>query len=165
MPIYGITQDPITKDYMITMKFIEQGNLRNFIYNNFSSLSWLQKLELLHSIAVGLNKIHSSGLSHNDFHSGNIFLNKGNDNDDLSIIISDLGISGPADKSHYSCHGSHDKIGELQYTPSEIFRDRIYTKSSDIYSFGMLMYEISIGIPPFIDVPRDRLNELMFDIC
>src|ERR1044072_585090 len=97
MPIYGITQDPITKDYMIVTKFIERGNLRNFIYDNFFSLSLLQKLELLRSIAIGLDKIHSSGLSHNNFHSGNIFVDDGNT---LSVIISDLGISGPADESY-----------------------------------------------------------------
>jgi len=156
MPIYGITQDPITKDYMIVTKFVEQVNLRNFIYNNFFSLSWLQKLELLQSIAIGLDKIHSSGLSHNNFHSGNILVTS--EEETISIIISDLGVLGPADKSY-------DTFGVIQYTPPEILRGHNYTKYSDIYFFAMLMYEISVGVPPFINVPHDQLNDLIFDIC
>ncbi|CAG8629633.1 12985_t:CDS:2 [Funneliformis caledonium] len=163
MPIYGLTQDPITKDYMVVMKF-ERGNLRNFINDNFTSLSWSQKLKLLHSIATGLHKIHSSGLSHNNLHSGNIFVKK-EDNGDLSAIISDLGMSGPADKSYDLCNSRIDTFGVIQYTPSEIFHGRIYTKYSDIYFFAMLMYEVSTGLPPFINVPFDKLNELIFDIC
>ncbi|PKC71014.1 kinase-like protein [Rhizophagus irregularis] len=141
---------------MIITKFVEQGNLRNFINNNFITLSWLQKLELLQSIAIGLNKIHSSGLSHNDFHSGNILVS--NEKSNLSIFISDLGISGPADRSY-------DPFGVMQYTPPEILRGHNYTKYSDVYFFSMLMYEISVGVPPFINVSRDQLNDLIFDIC
>ncbi|CAI2170398.1 3686_t:CDS:2 [Funneliformis geosporum] len=165
MPIYGLTQDPITKDYMVVMKFIERGNLRNFINDNFCSLSWSQKLELLHSIVIGLHEIHSSGLSHNNLHSGNIFVKKDEGNGDLSAIISDLGMSGPADKSYDLCNSRIDTFGVIQYTPSEIFHGRIYTKYSDIYFFAMLMYEVSTGLPPFIKVSIDKLNDLMFDIC
>ncbi|UZO01778.1 uncharacterized protein OCT59_020289 [Rhizophagus irregularis] len=50
---YGITQDPNTKDYMMVLKYCEDGNLRNFYLNNFDNI----KLRRLSNIADGLPKI------------------------------------------------------------------------------------------------------------
>ncbi|GBC25977.2 kinase-like domain-containing protein [Rhizophagus irregularis DAOM 181602=DAOM 197198] len=47
---YGITQDPNTKDYMMVLKYCEDGNLRNFYLNNFDNI----KLRRLSNIADGL---------------------------------------------------------------------------------------------------------------
>ncbi|CAG8644202.1 1172_t:CDS:2, partial [Gigaspora margarita] len=87
--IYGITQEPKTKDYMIVMHLFEQGNLRNYIRENYNKLTWIKKIEILLDIARGLHSIHQNGLCHKNIHTGNLLY------DDGSVLISDLGLLGP----------------------------------------------------------------------
>src|SRR5581483_1654468 len=60
------------------------------------------------------------------------------------FYISDLGFCGPADKPLNSIYGN------LPYIAPEIITGKETTRASDIYSIGILMWEISSGQPPFI---------------
>ncbi|GET64731.1 kinase-like domain-containing protein [Rhizophagus irregularis DAOM 181602=DAOM 197198] len=53
--------------------------------------------------------------------------------------------------------------GVLPYIAPEILRGQNYTKASDIYSFGIIMYEVISGLPPYHDVSHD-IN-LSIKIC
>ncbi|CAG8483657.1 12974_t:CDS:2 [Dentiscutata erythropus] len=90
--IYGITQEPKTKDYMIVMQLVEQGNLRTYIRENYNKLTWIKRIEILLDIARGLHSIHQAGLCHKNIHTGNLLYDNG------SVLISDLGLLGPANK-------------------------------------------------------------------
>ncbi|CAI2164943.1 5795_t:CDS:1, partial [Funneliformis geosporum] len=57
--------------------------------------------------------------------------------------ISDFGFCGPADKHLRSIYGN------LPYIAPEVINGKEYTFKSDIYSIGMLMWEISSGQQPF----------------
>ncbi|CAG8525370.1 15443_t:CDS:2 [Cetraspora pellucida] len=69
---YGITFDPELKVYMMVMTLADYGDLSAYLHQNFSTLTYIKKLELLYDIATGLTQIHKSGLVHRDLHSGNI---------------------------------------------------------------------------------------------
>ncbi|CAI2183553.1 17669_t:CDS:2, partial [Funneliformis geosporum] len=85
------------------------------------------------------------GYCHKDFHSGNILLDK------TFPYVSDFGLTGPADKQI-----SNDKIyGVLPYIAPEVLNGGTYTLASDIYSFGVIMTELSTGNPPFYDRKHD----------
>src|SRR6266511_3966033 len=64
-------------------------------------------------------------------------------------IINDLGFCGPADKPLKSIYGN------LPYIAPEIICGTEYTFASDIYSVGMIMWEISSGQPPFSGFDHD----------
>ena len=85
---YGITQDPVTEDFIIIMKYYKLGSLKDYITKNFYSIKWNEKLRILIGIAKGLNHLHNQKIIHKDFHSGNILYENERD-----IVISDLGIS------------------------------------------------------------------------
>ena len=71
---------------MMVMKYIPDGNLRQYLKNNYSKLSLNHKLKFLRDIARWLNDIHNKGFIHKDLHSGNIL------NDDRKLsYITDLG--------------------------------------------------------------------------
>ncbi|RIA98335.1 kinase-like domain-containing protein [Glomus cerebriforme] len=95
--IYGITKDPKTSNFMMIMEYAENGNLRQRLNSDFNSLNWNDKLDILQNIAKGLDDIHKKGLTHRDFHSGNILLSK-----DfvfrIYYLITDLGLSKPANE-------------------------------------------------------------------
>ncbi|RIA80467.1 kinase-like domain-containing protein [Glomus cerebriforme] len=57
----------------------------------------------------------------------------------------------------------NDIFGVISYIASEVLRGKPYTKAADIYSFGIIMWEITSGIPAFHNIFHD-LN-LFLDIC
>src|SRR5688500_20400661 len=85
---YGITQNPITEDFIIIMKYYRLGSLRDYITKNFYNIKWNEKLEILQNIVEWLKHLHNQKIIHRDFHSGNILYENGWD-----AVISDLGIS------------------------------------------------------------------------
>ena len=40
---YGITKDPETNNFMMVMRYIKNGSLRQYLNNNFNSLNWKEK--------------------------------------------------------------------------------------------------------------------------
>ena len=111
---------------------LEQGNLRYFYSNNFKNNLWKNiKIRWLFSLSYDLRNLHELGYCHKDLHSGNIL--------GINTYLSDFGLSGPSNEQK-----SSDKIyGVLPYIAPEVLNGEPYTKSSDIYSFGIIMTEIS----------------------
>src|SRR5947209_10770967 len=70
LDIYGISQDPNTKEYILVMRYADDGSLGDYITENFKNLEWEDKIEILYRIISGLNNIHQEKLVHHDFHSG-----------------------------------------------------------------------------------------------
>src|SRR5881394_1489827 len=100
------------------------------------------------------NNLHKLGYFHKDFHSGNIL------KDELhGSYVSDFGLSGPSNEQK-----SDDKIcGVLPYIAPEVLNGDPYTLSSDIYSVGVIMTELSSGTPPFHKRKHDAI--LALEIC
>ncbi|EXX56143.1 Mkk2p [Rhizophagus irregularis DAOM 197198w] len=154
---FGITQDPNSQDIMIIMPYYDSGDLINYITNGFYNINWHGKLVNLKKIIVGLANIHDVNIIHRDFHSGNIFFGKKDIYFIDEVTIGDLGISKSATDS--SCN---ENYGIIPYMAPEIFQGREYTKASDIYSFGMIMWELMTGRRPFWD--RNHDTELIIEI-
>src|SRR5581483_3755633 len=128
---YGVTQESNTQNYALVLPFMENGSLRSYLNQNFNSLTWLQKLEIMFSISFGLDFIHSENLMHKDLHLGNVLQSKGAI---LRTCISDFGFCKPADKI-----SSNNVYGVMPYMAPEILRGKKCTKASDIYSFGIIV--------------------------
>ncbi|GBC38512.2 kinase-like domain-containing protein [Rhizophagus irregularis DAOM 181602=DAOM 197198] len=128
--IYGITQHPETKNYMIVLQYAEHRSLRNYLNQNYKKLTWAEKIYILHNIANGLDQIHRNGLIHRNLHTGNILRFK------YGTSITDIGLCKPAD---YNNTLENKVYGVLPYVAPEILRGQNYTKASDIYSFDPLI--------------------------
>ena len=50
---HGITKDPITKEYMLIMKYANGGNLHDYLQENFTKITWKKKLYILWRISDG----------------------------------------------------------------------------------------------------------------
>ncbi|RGB31519.1 kinase-like domain-containing protein [Rhizophagus diaphanus] len=154
LEFYGLTEYPETKEYMMVIKFADNGNLRNSLSNNFNNIMWKDKIRLLRHSLMDLKELHKIGYFHKDFHSGNILQTKSE-----YSYISDFGLSGPANEQK-----SDGKVyGVMPYIAPEVLNGEPYTSSSDIYSLGVVMAELSSGKPPFYNKKHD-LN-LALAIC
>ncbi|RGB37358.1 kinase-like domain-containing protein [Rhizophagus diaphanus] len=151
---YGITKDPITEEYMLVLQYADGGNLHEYLKNNFSNITWKEKLNILHQISMGLRNIHKIDFTHRDLHSGNILHFESNLY--KSFQIADLGLAQPENISN-------DEInGVIPYMAPEIFIGSKFSKASDVYSMGMIMWEITTGCKPFANVEHDY--KLIYDI-
>ncbi|GES96370.1 kinase-like domain-containing protein [Rhizophagus clarus] len=152
---YGITRDPETKDFMLIMKLASGGNLHDYLQKNFKDVTWNNKLYILWQISAGLHTIHEVNFIHRDFHSGNILLESESSN---KWKIADLGLSQPANSASLN-----NKIyGVIPYIAPEVFKGAAFSKKSDIYSMGMIMWELTTGCKPFDNVEHN--TELIYKI-
>jgi len=141
--------------------------LRQYLGDNFVEIDWDRRISMLLDIAKGLKDIHDHEYVHRDFHSGNILLNlsksfveeEGEEAQNYDILISDLGMGIPANEfSNSSSTKKH--YGVIPYIAPEILfnsnNDELYTKASDIYSFAMIMWELTSGRSPFVHFAHDE---------
>src|SRR6266536_1503835 len=78
----------------------------------------------------------------------------------IEVVIGDLGLSKSATDS---ADDNNEKYGIIPYMAPEIFQGQKYTKASDIYSFGMIMWEFITSRRPFWDQNHD--TDLIIQIC
>ncbi|GBB96581.1 hypothetical protein RclHR1_02790004 [Rhizophagus clarus] len=171
---YGISQDPNTKEYIMVMNYAKIGNLNNLSkkekkwhkpYNmnesrienlDLSLQMWKYKFDILHKISSGLKKIHGKELIHRDLHIGNIVCNS------TSPCITDMGLCKPANYDELE-NAENNKYGVLSYLAPEILRDQNYTKASDVYSLGIIIYVVISELPPYYNISHNRV--LALEIC
>ncbi|GET04837.1 kinase-like domain-containing protein [Rhizophagus clarus] len=158
--IYGISQEPDTKNYVMVLDYAKGGDFHCWIKNNFNSINWLYSLGTLLNIISGLKEIHQKNLVHRDFHTGNILLHFAS----LEVAygnmycISDMGLCKEPDNTD-----STKIYGVLPFVAPEVLKGNPYTKAADIYSFGMIMYFVATGKQPFGNCAHDQY--LTIRIC
>jgi len=163
VPCYGISKDR-EGNYIMVMKYMQAGNLREYLRKNYRELKFYDedessKLHLLKQIIQGLKDIHRKKLVHGDFHSGNIVV----DEDKKSLYskhnchITDLGLSQLVSETE----AENTIYGLMPYIAPEVLICRPYTQKSDIYSLGMVMYELLTGLLPYAEQAHDVNLALM----
>ncbi|POG65994.1 kinase-like domain-containing protein [Rhizophagus irregularis DAOM 181602=DAOM 197198] len=116
-------------------------DLRSYLQENHDKLTWEERIVIIYDIIIALYRIHKENTIHRDLHSGNMLYLKSEN----IWCISDLGFCGPAEIPLKSIYGN------LSYVAPEVITEKKQSFASDIYSIGMLMWEISSSQPPFIN--------------
>src|SRR5687768_4996065 len=112
--------------------FLMNMDLRKYLQQNHNKLTWKERVFIIQRIIDAIDKIHNENTIHRDLHSGNILYYEYCN----AWYIGDLGFCGPVDKPLKSIYGN------LPYIAPEVVSGKEYTFASDIYSIGMLMWEI-----------------------
>src|SRR6266480_2576393 len=99
-------------------------------------------------------EIHESNYIHHDLHSGNIF--------SYDIYLSRIGDLGLCQQVFNKKDNLNKIFGVVPYLAPEVLSKKPYTKESDIYSFGMIMWEHTTGKKPFY--ARSHDHHLILDI-
>ncbi|CAB4427658.1 unnamed protein product [Rhizophagus irregularis] len=151
---YGISQNPKTKEYILVTQFAINLDIRTFIFTKCSninnSLTWNDKINILKSIAEMIKSLHNEKLHKVE----NYFMFR-------STTIKKSPSSSSSNNYYYN--NNFLLYGVLPYIAPEILRGEKKSQSSDIYNFGMIMWELSTLSLPFFD--RAHNLELAIEIC
>ena len=126
----------------ISMEYIDGGSLVDFIKSN-EKLNLEKIIKLSIDVASALAYAHSQGVLHRDIKPANILLNKNGD-----IKLSDFGIALTIKEDNET--NSNIIAGTPTYMSPEQIKGESTTTASDIYSMGVVMYELLSGNPPFM---------------
>ncbi|MDK2970667.1 MAG: eukaryotic-like serine/threonine-protein kinase [Candidatus Sumerlaeota bacterium] len=144
----------------IAMEFVDGPSLRDIVEDKFAesieidSDYMLQVTEWMMQVCDALNATHQKGIIHRDIKPDNILLGQGN-----VIKLTDFGIVH-IEEATFTPTGA--LIGTPRYmSPEQVHGGRIDARS-DIYSVGIIIYEMLIGSPPFIsgDISYQQVNVL-----
>ncbi|RIB19214.1 kinase-like domain-containing protein, partial [Gigaspora rosea] len=145
----------------MVLQYANDGNLHEYLKRNSLKLKWSDKLRFVREIALGLSFLHKHNIIHGDLNTQNIFVHDGK-----MMIAAHLMKKGtdhvyePNRKSY-----ADDRDESLSYVAPEVLLTKNTTYQTDIYSFGILLYEIMTSLSPHQILTPDNLNIGIIRIC
>lgn len=129
----------------LAMEYCSGGNLRKMLQRPENSCGLHEKDVrcVLSDVTAGLQYLHSNHVIHRDLKPENIVLKDVEGKTVYKII--DLGYAKEFDQSSL-CNSF---VGTLQYLAPELFEKKPYTRAVDLWSLGILAYEVIVGQRPF----------------
>ena len=126
-------------DYIV-MELIDGITLKQYM-DQHSPLSWRETLHFAMQIAKALEHAHSRSIIHRDIKPHNVMILK-----DGSVKVADFGIARIASSTNTL---TKEALGSVHYISPEQAKGARVDNRSDIYSLGVVMYEMLTGRPPY----------------
>lgn len=127
--------------HYIVMEYIDGRTLKQLI-NKRGSLTVAEVIDIMTQLTDGLSAAHEAYIIHRDIKPQNIMIL-----DDGLIKITDFGIAMTLNATQLT--QTNSVMGSVHYLPPEQASGQTATTKSDIYSAGILMYELLMGSVPF----------------
>src|SRR6266436_2195292 len=127
------------------MELVEGTDLRRYLHFKKGVLDTDRSVIIAHDVAMGLGAAHRRGIVHRDVKPQNILVGH-----DGSIKLTDFGIVSvykDIDPERLTTTGM--TLGTVQYFAPEQAQGEIVSPAADVYSLGIVMYEMLTGRPPF----------------
>jgi serine/threonine protein kinase len=148
--IYDFVVDGQAGRAYLVMEFAEYGSLRAWLRQHRShdrGWSLLTVLDLLHQASEALAHAHTQGVIHGDIKPDNLLLATASSPSGLTLKVADFGLAHIAESEHSV--GAR-QIGSPAYMSPEQCQGLPLDPRSDIYTFGVVLYEVTVGRRPFI---------------
>ncbi|MFN6149364.1 MAG: serine/threonine-protein kinase [Planctomyces sp.] len=137
--IFDIRQDA-ERDHWIVMEYVGGQSLHDALQQHPDGMPLQQVLNWLTGMTAGLIFLHDRGLVHRDLKPANIFSDGG------VVKVGDVGLSKFISESRRSAQTQ--SVGTVYYMAPEVARGR-YGREVDVYSLGIMLYEMMTGRVPF----------------
>jgi len=129
--------------YAISMEYFPSHTLNGEIPNS-KPMDFRRALGFSHDIATGMAVAHQAGVIHRDLKPANILVN-----DDGLLKIVDFGVAAAASSGDTQLTKTGYVIGSPKYMAPEQILGKKVDETADIYSIGVIMYEMVTGVPPY----------------
>ncbi len=137
--MYDVGEDNGT--YYIVMEYVEGMTLKQLIKKR-GSLSLSEAIDIMLQITDGIKEAHDSYIIHRDLKPQNILIKENGE-----VKITDFGIAMALNSTQLT--QTNSVMGSVHYLPPEQASGKGATIKSDIYSMGILFYELLTGKLPF----------------
>ncbi|NGP45048.1 Stk1 family PASTA domain-containing Ser/Thr kinase [Bacillaceae bacterium SIJ1] len=137
--IYDVGEQDDT--YYIVMEYVSGQTLKQFIQKH-GSLSQRLTVQIMEQLTSAISHAHDNHIIHRDIKPHNILIDEYND-----VKVTDFGIAVAI--SSTTITQTNSLLGSVHYLSPEQARGSMSTKKSDIYSLGVVMYEMLRGQAPF----------------
>ena len=126
----------------IVMELIDGITLKQYMQKKGNKLNWREALHFITQIVKALGHAHSRGIIHRDIKPHNIMVLR-----DGSVKVADFGIARVASGGHSTL--TQEALGSVHYISPEQARGSHSDARSDLYSAGVVLYEMITGRLPF----------------
>lgn len=140
MAVYDVSRS--SEIEYIVMELIDGITLKQYMQKRGSPLSWKEALHFITQIVKALSHAHSRGIIHRDIKPQNIMVLR-----DGSIKVTDFGIARLASAAQNTL--TQEALGSVHYISPEQARGSRIDARSDLYSAGVVLYEMLTGQLPF----------------
>lgn len=152
--VYDVGED--NGSYYMVMEYIEGKHLKELIKKR-GKLTLSEVIDIMSQICDGLAVAHDSYIIHRDIKPQNIMIL-----DSGLVKITDFGIAMALNSTQLT--QTNSVMGSVHYLPPEQASGKGSTMQSDIYSMGILMYELLTGTLPFrgenaVEIALKQLKE------
>ena len=152
--VYDVGED--NGSYFIVMEYINGVTLKNLVKKR-GKLSLTEIVDIMKQLTSGISCAHKSMIIHRDIKPQNVMIL-----DDGRVKITDFGIATALNSIEMT--QTNSVMGSVHYLPPEQANGKATTFKSDIYSLGILMYELLTGSVPFkgenaVEIAMKQLKE------
>ncbi|XP_067603365.1 ephrin type-A receptor 1 isoform X4 [Pseudorca crassidens] len=146
------------KPIMIITEFMQNGALDAFLREREDQLVPGQLVAMLQGIASGMNYLSDHSYVHRDLAARNILVSQ-----NLCCKVSDFGLTRLLDNFDGTYETQGGKI-PIRWTAPEAIAHRIFTAASDVWSFGIVMWEVlSFGDKPYGEMSNQEVMKSIED--
>lgn len=126
----------------LAMEFLEGGDLEQQLKTGLGTYAALQ---IISKISDALHLIHKQGIIHGDIKPANVLFRKNG-----CPLITDFGISHQCEPKKEVDSGMGDLYASPTYASPELIQGKPFDYRTDMYSLGIMMYEMLVGEKPFL---------------
>ncbi|CAF2373920.1 unnamed protein product [Brassica napus] len=133
----------------IVSEFLPRGSLFRLLQRGTSQLDWRRRIRMALDIACGMNYLHSCSppIIHRDLKSSNLLVDR-----NCTVKVADFGLSRIKHETYLATKSGR---GTPQWMAPEVLRNESANEKSDIYSFGVVLWELATG-----KIPWETLNSM-----
>ncbi len=158
--IYDVGED--NGNYYIVMEYVEGQTLKSLVKRR-GYLTLLEVIDIMSQLTSGIAHAHEKGIIHRDIKPQNVLIL-----DDGLVKIADFGIAQALNSNELT--ETNSVMGSVHYLPPEQANGTGSTYKSDIYSLGILMYELLIGKVPFkgenaVEIAIKQMKDPIPSVC
>ncbi|MED6182856.1 hypothetical protein PIB30_032649 [Stylosanthes scabra] len=145
--LYGRSCDD-SDELLLVYEYVPNGSLSTYLHRNSGNkLPWATRLNIAIETASGLAYLHHSGIIHRDVKPSNILLDK-----NFCAKVADFGLARflplvSQEDLHFVTHVSTAPVGTPAYMDPEYFEFNKVSDKSDVYSYGMVLFQLISSMP------------------
>uniref|UniRef100_A0A8C7XVR4 receptor protein-tyrosine kinase n=1 Tax=Oryzias sinensis TaxID=183150 RepID=A0A8C7XVR4_9TELE len=141
------------KHAMIVTEYMENGALDTYLKDHDGEMSPYQLLGMLRGIAAGMKYLSDMSYVHRDLAARNVLVNS-----NLECKVSDFGLSRVLEDDAEGTYTTRGGKIPIRWTAPEAIAYRKFTSASDVWSFGIVMWEVmAFGERPYWDMSNHEV--------